>query len=92
MKHFESDLYEYVRVEKLFDSPEGAPKEEKMGCEWSMKRTGNKIKAFRYLKEPFIKTPGVPRESIEVSITDAALVLYRNGIGFFGMSFHWQIQ
>jgi hypothetical protein len=84
----ESDLYDYVKDEFLFESAEQndcTPSDMKMGYEWKH-RSNNKhgIAEFKYLENPIRKGINVDAEmkkGLNIAISDAGLLLFRNKIG-----------
>lgn len=84
----ESDLYDYIKNEILFDGEELDLKEEKPGCQWvhwrseeSKYKDGQKIAELLYFADG-IQTAGVKQSPAwDIAITNECLVLYRNGLG-----------
>lgn len=83
----ESDLYEYVRNEFLFDDSANQPK-EKNGCEWlfwKSKETrqggGKSILELAYFDDKInLKSNELPE--FKINIMNLGLILFRNNIGF----------
>lgn len=83
----ESDLYEYVRNEFLFDDSANQPK-EKNGCEWlfwKSKETkqggGKSILELAYFDDK-INSKSNELLEFKINIMNLGLILFRNNIGF----------
>lgn len=85
----ESDLYDYIKNELRFENETDPPGEERIGCEWTHRQgVTAKRKKARALAHLLYFPNGITGKDTtlpacrEVSIADAGLVLYRNGLGF----------
>ncbi|MBS1338672.1 MAG: hypothetical protein HP047_05360, partial [Lachnospira sp.] len=93
----ESDLYEYIRDEFRFADNENEAKEQKSGCEWlfwrsreSAEKDGQSIKDLIYFPDMNKQDDGKLPESWKVKISNAGIMLFRNGLGmlWYEIGFH----
>lgn len=93
----ESDLYEYIRDEFRFADNENEAKEQKSGCEWlfwrsreSDEKDGQSIKDLIYFPDMNKQDDGKLPESWKVKISNAGIMLFRNGLGmlWYEIGFH----
>lgn len=85
----ESDLYDYIRNEARVGEAAGDIPEEKIGCEW-LHRSSEELKqrdGMKILELLYFETPAVSGDkelplSLNISVTNLGLVLYRNHLGF----------
>lgn len=85
----ERDLYNYIKNEYRFENSEDPLSDQKMGCEWlfwksrsSVVRNGENIVEMLYFPKGISKKDVSIPKSFHVSITEAGINLYRNGLGF----------
>lgn len=79
----ESDLYGYIRDEFRFAENKQEMSGKKMGCEWLYCSDGQPVKQLLYFPDGIrIDTTELP-ERWDISIAEAGLRLFRNGLGLF---------
>lgn len=88
-KQGESDLYDYVKNEFLFEGNEKKLAEEKCGCTWILRKSAVKNKKEQFWLKKLIYYPNGIESKNEVlpvgwnlEISSAGLYLFRNEVGF----------
>lgn len=87
-KKSESDLYEYVKDEYIFNSSEEKLADTKSGASWkynkyiSQSNKGNVILKFRYYTGGIKKNIKELPKYCYITLSEAGLYLFRNNIGF----------
>jgi hypothetical protein len=81
-RYAESDLYRYIREEFLFEEKEKEPDEKKAGCTWSYRNKNSAIQKLYYYPAGATLADGALSPGAPVAVSDAALLLFRNGLGF----------
>lgn len=86
----ESDLYDYVRNEFLFEGNEEKLAGEKSGCTWVLQKNETKYKKEQFGLKKLVYYPNGIESKNEilpvgwnVEISSAGLYLFRNAVGFF---------
>lgn len=77
----ESDLYEYVRNEFLFDDNDGGLDGTKVGATWSAKKNSNGIIKKLVFSDLTANKAQVLEKMITIPITEMELLIFKNGLG-----------
>ena len=76
----ESDLFDYIREEFLFEKGQASVPGERGGATWRHKKT-DRILELLYFENPITKKDTVLPEYINISVSDMGLILYKNHLG-----------
>ncbi len=83
----ESDLFDYIREEFLFEADSDAVPNKKGGVSWLYWQSGilggrgEKILNMQYFEQPFTKNDQQLTPVVKVSVTNMGLSLYKNNLG-----------